>query len=289
MTDLSSLTREMLMEFYSKEQLVDLVLELARCVQQLTARVSELERHLSKPGKNSTNSSNPSSTDRGTPQKNQSQRKKSGKQPGGQPGHPGKTRMRDAEPDIIEQHRPPACSHCGTCFTGQEKTRIAERRQQIEIPPIETVTTEHRSIACTCSHCGEETRGAFPDAVPASICFGPRLRSLVSGLKEVHHFSYERLAQHLEDFCSLSLSQGTLCSLVQRVADRLSPRYQEIKEELRNAAVIESDETGTRIAGRRAQLWVFRNPFATSSTSIVPGATTSSKDSWERSTPLPSG
>jgi transposase-like protein len=132
----------------------------------------------------------------------------------------------------------------------------------IEIPPISTVTTEHQCIIVTCP-CGEETRGVFPADVPASICFGPNLRSLVTTLKEVHHFSYERLAQHLEDLCDLSLSQGTLCSLIHRVADHVSPRYQEIKEEVRSGSTIESDETGARVAGKRAQLWVFRNPLAT--------------------------
>ena len=248
-------------EFFSKEQLIDLVLELAQKVKQLTVRVEELERQLRTPQKDSTNSSNPSSTDR-VPKKNQSQRQKSGKKPGGQPGHMGKTRTRNPEPDQVKEHRPIACSACSLGFTGQEDERIAERRQVIEIPPINTVTTEHQNIAVLCP-CGEENLGTFPADVPASICFGTNLRSLVTALKEVHHFSYERLSQHLQDLCHLSLSQGTLCSLIHRVANHISPRYQEIKEEVRNGSTIESDETGMRIAGKRAQLWVFRNPLTT--------------------------
>lgn len=252
-----------MLEFFTKEQLADFVLELTEKVQRLTARVEELERQLCIPKRDSTNSSNPSSTDRGAPQKNQSQRKKSGKKPGGQPGHRGTTRTRDSEPDQVEEHRPAVCAQCDQAFLGNEEGRIAERRQQIEIPPIETMTTEHRSMAVTCLHCGEETRGMFPETVSASICFGSNLHSLVTTLKEVHHFSYERLSQHLRDLCHLSLSQGTLCSLIHRVADRVSPRYREIREEVKGGSAIESDETGTRVAGKRAQLWVFRNPLAT--------------------------
>jgi transposase len=243
------------------ETLARMYLELADGMRALQARVAELEHKLGMPKKDSTNSSNPSSTDRAV-KKNQSQRQKSGKKPGGQPGHTGTTRTRNPEPDQIEEHRPASCFVCGLRFTGQEDERIAERREMIEIPPIDTVTTEHRCFAVVCP-CGVETRGAFPAAVPASICFGPNLRSLVTALKEVHHFSYERLSEHLHDLCNLSLSQGTLCSLIHRVADRVSPRYQEIKEEVKATTAIESDETGTRIAGERAQLWVFRNPFAT--------------------------
>jgi transposase len=261
MPDTSALTRSALGEFFSKDQLIDLVLELAEKVKQLTARVEELERQLRTPKKDSTNSSNPSSTDR-APKKNQSQRQKSGKKPGGQPGHAGQTRTRNPEPDQIVEHRPVACAGCKNVFVGREDERVSERRQMIEIPPIHTMTIEHQSIAVLCP-CGKETRGAFPIDVPASICFGPNLRSLVTTLKEVHHFSYERLSQHLQDLCHLSLSQGTLCSLIRRVADRVSPRYQEIREEVRSGPTIESDETGMHITGKRAQLWVFRNSFAT--------------------------
>lgn len=261
MFDLSAMTRDAL-ENFSKEELIELVLELVEKMKQDSARKAALEQKLGMPKKDSTNSSNPSSTDR-APKKNQSQRQASGKKPGGQPGHTGKTRTRDPEPNQIVGHRPVSCTQCDQAFVGMEEERIAERRQMIEIPPMETMTIEHQSLAITCSHCQQETRGTFPIDVPASICFGPNLRSLVTTLKEVHHFSYERLSQHLEDLCDLSLSQGTLCSLIRRVADRVSPRYQEIREEVRSGSTIESDETGTRIAGKRAQLWVFRNPFAT--------------------------
>lgn len=240
------------------ETLVDLYLELFQAMRALQARVAELE----KPKKNSTNSSHPSSTDR-APQKNRSQRQKSGKKPGGQPGHKGTTRTRDPEPDQIEEHRPIVCAQCDQAFLGSEEGRIAERRQQIEIPPIETITIEHRSLAVLCSRCLQETRGSFPADVPSSICFGANLRSLVADLKEVHHFSYERLAEHLQDLCSLSLSPGTLVSLVHRVAARARPAYERLKEEVKSGSTIESDETGGRIAGKRVQLWVFRNPLAT--------------------------
>src|SRR3989338_3054068 len=158
--DLCAMTRDVLDEHFSKDQLIDLVLELAGQRKQDVARIAELERKLGTPKKDSTNSSNPSSTDRAA-KKNQSQRRRSGKKPGGQPGHTGKTRERNPEPDQIAEHRPADCSTCGLGFTGREDERVAERREVIEIPPINTMTTEHRSIAAVCPS-GEETRGAFP-------------------------------------------------------------------------------------------------------------------------------
>ncbi len=66
-------------------------------IRQITARLSELEARLSK---NSHNSSKPPSSD-GLAKKTQSLRQPSGKQAGGQAGHPGQTLKRSREPDQI--------------------------------------------------------------------------------------------------------------------------------------------------------------------------------------------
>ena len=72
------------------ESIVDLILDLMDTVEQLTARVEQLEDQLKK---NSGNSSKPPSTDKafGAKPKNRSLRRKSGKKPGGQKGRKGST------------------------------------------------------------------------------------------------------------------------------------------------------------------------------------------------------
>ena len=77
-----------------------LILDLAHKVEQLTERVSKLESQLSK---NSRNSSKPPSSDglgRGKPRP-KSLRKKTGRNTGGQPGHPGQTLQMESEADEI--------------------------------------------------------------------------------------------------------------------------------------------------------------------------------------------
>jgi len=73
----------------SKEELIALIL-------QLCARVSELEAQLAK---NSRNSSKPPSSDGYEKPKPKSQRKKSGRRSGGQPGHAGSTLKLVERPD----------------------------------------------------------------------------------------------------------------------------------------------------------------------------------------------
>jgi transposase len=75
-------------------------------VQALLDRVQELEARLAK---DSHNSSKPPSSD-GLRRKPKSLREKSGKQRGGQLGHPGHRVSLVATPDTIEIHRPRQCS-----------------------------------------------------------------------------------------------------------------------------------------------------------------------------------
>src|SRR5690242_2007916 len=77
--------------------LEELIREQATQILRLEERVRDLENRLSK---NSSNSSKPPSSD-GLGKKSKSLREQSGKKPGGQLGHEGKTLNRVADPNHI--------------------------------------------------------------------------------------------------------------------------------------------------------------------------------------------
>src|SRR5450755_3745537 len=79
---------------------------------QQQERIAELERKL---GLNSDNSGKPPSSDGLTkkPARTSSLRERSGKKPGGQKGHPGKTLCRTEHPDATIDHFPETCSERG--------------------------------------------------------------------------------------------------------------------------------------------------------------------------------
>ena len=77
----------------SKHQLIEIILELG-------GRVARLE-------KNSKTSSKPPSSDINFPKRNQSLRSKSGRNPGGQSGHVGKTREQVENPDDSSSENKP--------------------------------------------------------------------------------------------------------------------------------------------------------------------------------------
>src|SRR6516162_2697896 len=77
-------------------------------IEQLQRRIQQLEERLSK---NSHNSHLPPSSDRFVRQP-KSLRKKSGKKPGGQEGHPGKTLLFSPSPDEVIVHPVERCEQC---------------------------------------------------------------------------------------------------------------------------------------------------------------------------------
>jgi transposase len=77
----------------------------------LIGRLAELERRL---GLNSSNSGKPPTSDGlKKPRRVSSLRGSSGKQSGGQKGHPGATLVRVETPDAVIEHYPEACAGCG--------------------------------------------------------------------------------------------------------------------------------------------------------------------------------
>src|SRR2546430_1346179 len=98
-------------------------------ITMLTEQVKVLQERLAK---DSRNSHLPPSSDRFV-RKRKSLRKKSGKKPGGEPGHPGKTLMFSSTPDEVMLHRLDRCPHCQ-----QELQTLSccglERRQVVDLP-----------------------------------------------------------------------------------------------------------------------------------------------------------
>jgi len=129
-------TRESL-EKLSKDEAIDLIMELFSVVEQLTNEVKELKEEIRilKTPKNSRNSSFPPSRDMHRA-KNKSLRSKSNRKTGGQPGHKGETLHQSKHPDEVINHYPDnICSKCG-CVHKTDAFSLKAKRQVIDIPPI---------------------------------------------------------------------------------------------------------------------------------------------------------
>lgn len=158
---------------------------------------AELKRCL---GLNSTNSSKPPSSD--PPSMKYPPRTSTGRRPGKQEGAKGHRRF-FLEPTEIIDHRPKMCRHCGIDIPPDIPVSGSyQRRQQVEIPPIKPIVTEHHYHSIRCPKCGKLIREEVKEE--HKPCCGPHLASLIAMLTAVHNLPRRRIDQLLKDILGTS-------------------------------------------------------------------------------------
>jgi transposase len=241
----------------SHGELVGLVKELLVAVQRLEAENQQLKAELAKaplPPPTSHNSSQPPSRDVKRNLVANRKRKKHGPPF----GHARQTRAWVAAPDRIIEAPVGSCGHCQADLRGVEPRAIL-RHQLTELPPITPVVIETRQAEVVCPECQRVTRGELPAGLEGGRSFGPRLAATVVYLKHEQHLSYERVTQICQDLFGVAISEGGASALMQRAGVAAQPVAKEIGTQVARSAVIGSDETSARVAGRTWWQWVFRS------------------------------
>ena len=254
--ELAGLSREQLLELVRRQQ--DELAEREAALERRDEKIRALEEELSqfrRPAKTPENSSVP-------PSRGQKADRVAGRRrtPGLKRGHVGISRVR-SEPDLVVECRPRVCGGCGAALPQAGGRRVG-RSQVTELPSFEPVVIEAWQYALACAHCGEQTVGAYPAGLEPRRTFGPGVEALLSYLHERHHVGYERLVELCRDVFGLTISQGGVENALRRLVERARPTYAAIGETVRGSPLINSDETGARVAGRTQWQWTFQTPEA---------------------------
>jgi hypothetical protein len=195
------------------------------------------------------------------------QRKANPKRPGRKPGH-GLFRYRCA-PDPASFSQPvreapvteTACPHCGGELEA-DGTEIVTTTDLPELPrPVVKAYRVH--LGC-CLRCGRRVRGQHPD-LPADQRgatghrVGPRAQAAAALLHYAAGLPVRKVPAALKHLTGLTVTSGALTQAAERAveAGALGARYAELRAELPHAPAINTDDTGWRIAGQRAQLMAF--------------------------------
>lgn len=230
---------------HSLAALIDLALGLETQVRELRRQIKELKDRLVL---NSRNSNKAPSSD--ALSKPKSLRRPTGRKPGGQPGHLGRTLERVKNPHHIQIHRLKVCPQCRSPALGQESVLDYESRQVFDLPEPTLVVTEHRAQIKCCLCCGAEVRAKFPAGVSAPVQYGPRFQSLMVYLNQQQLIPYDRLAQVSEDLFGQPLSAATLAAANERAYEKLEPFAQVLVNQVPQAEVVHFDESGLRVEGK---------------------------------------
>ncbi|MGH8980554.1 MAG: IS66 family transposase [Acidimicrobiales bacterium] len=220
-------------------------------VEVLSAKVAELEARLQQSSRNSSlppSSDSPKSrAERRAAQREaaKAERAEGKRARGKQPGSPGTTLMRQADPDEIVVHEPSRCTSCGKDLSGVAGEDFTSR-QVYDTPDPILVCTEHRSVKKCCS-CGVVSAGAFPREARAPVSYGPNVRACALYLLHAQHCSVERTAQALSEMLGVPVSTGFVASLAAEAAGALGPFLAEVAERLVFSPLVHVDETPDQV------------------------------------------
>jgi hypothetical protein len=183
-------------------------------------------------------SSKPPSSDPLARKRPRSQRRRSGKKPGGQLGHRGEAPHLVATPDDLVEHRPTVCTTCQAPLDVTAPVEGSERRQVQELPPMRLLVREHRALHVRGPSCLQLSVGIFPAQAPSREQYEPRLRALAVYLVEQQLIPYARVRELFADLLGAQVSLGTLTRWVQQGAETLRPVADALKAALARAPVL---------------------------------------------------
>jgi transposase len=180
-------------------------------------------------------------------------RSKRRRKPGRKKGHPGSCRPTPVRIDQVVEHK---LTECPTCHNplGQpcgEHTQIVE-----DIPPVHPTVTQHVIYEYNCSPCGTKVAAPMTEALPKATLV-LRLTLLSAFLHYALGMTTRNICIWLRAFCRFQVTPGGLVLNWQRLAELLTPVYDELGECARLSAVLNVDESGWRIGGRTAWIWCF--------------------------------
>lgn len=186
-------------------------------------------------------------------------KKRQGKKPGREEGHPGAFRP-IPEPTGSVEVKVERCPHCAHHLGEPVKT---ERRVIEEIPeprPVEVI--EYRINHYHCAGCGRDIVAGHP-GLPTEGRFGKNVLAQVTLMKYEERLPHRKIAAVLDRQYQLTITPGTSLDITRRMSDALQPARGRVLEQIRNAKVVNVDETSFKVDGIKQWLWTFATAAAT--------------------------
>jgi len=154
---------------------------------------------------------------------------------------------------------PCTCPHCG----GELEDDGWEHVSTTDIPKAPEPEVAHfRMQTKKCKRCGRKVRAQHPD-VPAdqhgatAHRVGERAKAAAHSLHYGLGIPQRKVPFVLQELCNIRVTQGALSQDAGRRARDLQPQYSRLRDRIRLAPIVHTDDTGWRVAGQSAQLMVF--------------------------------
>lgn len=182
------------------------------------------------------------------------------KRPGRKAGHRGMRRPRPVHVDQVVEQPLPACPRCG----GPVHDRAPLTQYIEELPPVRPVVTRLTTWKGVCPQCGE-VHSTHPLQISqaqgaAGVQVGPRAVAWATLLNKHFGIPLRKTCSILQRGFGLKLSAGGLAQMLHRVAAKLRPQYEALREQVRTSAANYMDETSWYVGDPHWVLWVCTAP-----------------------------
>lgn len=215
-------------------------------IQKLTAQIN----------RNYENSSIPSSKAI-TRKKISNSREKTGKKPGGQPGHKGHCRKRLTPTEEVYLPAPEEVLN----DPDFKKTSKTITKQKIDIS-IQVNVTEYHADVYYNSKTGERIHAAFPKGVADDVNYGGNIRAFLFLLNNDCCTSIDKSRRFLSDLTNgkVNISKGMINTLCRSFAEKTESQRKEIFNSMLLSPVMHTDCTNACVNGKNAYVFVCAVP-----------------------------
>ena len=237
---------------------------------QRDSRIVELERLLSESRRSGKRQAAPFS--KGEPKEEPA---KPGRRSGGAHGRHGHRMAPVGLPDReIDVALPPCCPDCG----GEVSLERSAEQFQVDLPSMRPVTTKFNVGVGRCKACGKRVQARHGEQTSdalgaASSQVGPTAKAWAAWLHYGLGLSFQKTSSLLARL-GVNLTAGAISQGAQSTSTALVPVQDSIVKAVNDSTMIVPDESGWRVGGEGAWLWVAATPGATCSESLTAVALT---------------
>jgi hypothetical protein len=184
-------------------------------------------------------------------------RVKTGKKPGGQPGHEGHCRQRHAPDAVTILPVPDGCPSCGATLlpTGKTATR------QVTDLVVTVMTTEYVSEVHSCVGCSKQLSPAFPREARNEANYGNNIRAVVTYLVNSCNVSRDNAIGFLFEVTNheLKVSKGSVHNFLADFSRVAKDGISDIAKAAKASALLGADATHTRSEGHQSYIYTFNS------------------------------
>lgn len=203
------------------------------------------------------NSSLPSSKSL-CPKKISNSREKTGRKPGGQPGHKGHCRKKQEPTSLPVLLPPPECVLEDDSF---KKTSKTIKKQLVSIRMMLDVTEYHADVYYNSQTC-EYVHAAFPEGVTDEVNYDGSIRAFLFLLNNDCCTSIDKSRKFLSDLTGgkLNISKGMVSRLSREFALKTEAERRSAYADMLLSPVMHTDCTNARTNGKNCYVYVCASP-----------------------------